>query len=209
MDNENGLTIADHTLLMEALADRIFLVARNVDAPEETEITPIHAIDAALKVRSFDAAMQRRLQRVRELLPVIEEGMEQLPAGFVESMTSLQDELSGPPVERKLALLEQRRKDADDGGVLATALDSASEVLRDGADRLYAPDSALEELMSVTTSTESSLGDIAAIDAIGGAIGGGVGLLAAGVGAPVGAAAGAAGASAGAITAAVIVHILR
>lgn len=203
-----SLKITDHTLIMRAIVDRILLVVQYLDVPKGTVPTPIQTIEAALRVRSFDAHTRQLLQQVHDLLPVIEAGKENLPRDFTTEMTALQGRLIGLPVTEQLSVLDQARQAYDDTGIFAAGIDSATQILRAGADTLYSADSPLMELMEVTATTHSALGDIAATDAIGGTLGGGAGLLVGGpAGIPIGATAGGASASAGAITAAVAVAI--
>jgi len=199
-----SLTITDHTLVMQAVVDRILLVVHYLDVPAETPPTPAQVIDAALKVRSFDADTRQILQQIQELLPVIEAGKEQLPRDFIDEMTALQGRLTGLPVTQKLSVLDESRQEYHDAGIFAAGIDCATQILQTGADSIYSADSSLMELMDISAATHSALGDIAAIDAIGGAIGGGAGFLLGGPpGVVVGGAAGGGGASLGALGTAV------
>lgn len=203
----DSLTIEDHTFLVQAVLDRPLHVMRYLELPKREVPTPEQVLDAALKVRSFDAETKSRLRRVRDLFPVVEAGKAQLPRTFLDEMERLSAEVTGKPVGEKLSIIARAREAQANDYLLATGLEIGEQILRDGADSIYAADFPAAELLE--NPTFDTVEDIAAIDVITGSIGAGVGALAGGVGAvPAGAVAAGAG-SLGAGIAAIVIAVFR
>lgn len=180
-------TIADHTLLVQAVLERPLHVIHYLAWVPGSPPTDVQVLDAALKVRSFDDATKTRLRVVRELLPGIEQAKEDLPREFLDAIDQLQDQITERPLEEKLSILAKAREGRADDDLLTIAADAAQKILRDGAKTIYAPDFPPLELLE--SKQRFGVQDVAAVDVIGGSIGAAGGFA---VGGPAGAAAGAA-----------------
>ncbi len=191
-----SLAIADHTKIMQALADRALLVAANLTF-ENGSPQPIDVIDALLALRSIDGDVRASLVTVRELLPPLEAAQQNLPAAFKTSIEALRQDLAGLTVPEMLTLLEQARAANATDELLMLGIQFAEDILLDGRAALYSEDSGLTELLRLVSTSDSAATDIAGVDMIGAAVGGVAGLVA-GIGPGPGAVAGAAGASLGA-----------
>lgn len=194
--SHESLTVADHTKIMMALADRAVLVTANL-AFEDGSPEPLDVIDALLAVRSIDEDVRASLVTVREVLPAVMAAHETLPADFQETLETLRQDLAGLSVPDMLAMLKQAQADNSTDELATLGIQFAEAILLDGHASLYSEDSGLTELLRVLSTSDSAGSDIAGVDMIGAAAGGVAGLLT-GIGPGTGAVAGAAGASLGA-----------
>jgi hypothetical protein len=204
----DSLTIRDHTLLVQAVLDRPLHVMQYLELPKGEAPSPQQVLDAALKVRSFDAETNSRLRRVHELFPVVEAGKAQLPEAFLYEMERLSAEITGKPVDEKLSIIARAREAQVDDDLLTTGLDVGEQILRDGAESIYGAEFPAAELLE-NAAFDTTLQDIAAIDVITGSIGAGVGALVGGIGAIPGGAVAAGAGSIGAGIAAIVISVVR
>jgi hypothetical protein len=197
-DAARSLEVADHTALVQAVIDRPLHVLRYLNLVEGVPPTPAEVLEAASKVTSFDSKTRTRIKLVRDVYPILEAGSAQLPQPSLRAVERLQAALIGKPIEQKIVVIAQMRQECDSDGGLAAALGYAEEILLDGAETIYAPENPIYELLD--GSEFSTIGDLAATDAVGAAGGGLAGFLLSGgtiPGAMIGALAGGGGASAG------------
>jgi hypothetical protein len=140
---ETPLTVADHTLVMEAIIDRSANVVMQLRAmgvvPEDEKPTQAQVLDAALRVRVLDPEVRGRLERTRSLLAEAGQKTGTLPADAAGVLTSLKEEISGKPVEEMIIAISQLRAEQPGSERVADALQLGEQLLRDGADTIYKP----------------------------------------------------------------------
>lgn len=119
-------------------------------------------VDAALKVRSFDAQTKTRLQAARVAYLRFEDDRSARSASFIEHLERVHAALDGKSVADMITALDHLlEQDLDEG---ATAgLEVAKAVLVDGATSIYSPDFSFTELLE--SATDTGVQEVAQVDA--------------------------------------------
>jgi hypothetical protein len=146
---EPPFTVADHTKLVEAILARPLHVIKYLDIPKGQPPTTLQVLDAALQVRSFDTATKARLQEARAGYLEFEE-----QAGnkvLTERRGRVHAALEGKSVPEMIAALDHLLAEEGLHDDSTAGIKLAREILVDGADSIYSPDSAGAELMDVHT----------------------------------------------------------
>lgn len=144
---EPPFTAADHTKLMRAVLERPLHVIKYLNVPRGQSPTNLQVIDAALQVKSFDAATKARLQEARAAGLRFEEEQAKDSASFTERRDRVQAALEGKSIPEMIAAVDYllAQEQLDDRSV--RGLEVAKEILVDGADSIYSPDFPAWELL--------------------------------------------------------------
>lgn len=192
---------ADHTTVIRAIMENPLAVIKNLDkSPKSSKPSGADVLRAAQAVPTIPDWIKELIDRILDVLPKIDAQRGNEPASTRRALDDLEKELKGRSVSDKAQRLRgdlRGRYRSDDG--LTEAMEVAAAILEDGADTIYNPDFAVNQLMSgySRSSRKPSMGATADADGVGATIGGVFGTLAGGVGAGPGAVAGGAAASAG------------
>jgi hypothetical protein len=152
-DSYNGtFTAADHTKLVNAVLEHPLHGIKYLNVPSGQSPTPLEVADAALKVRSFDAATKERLKAARAAyLQLQTEGVlesETFREGVRKVNDALKDTESIPDM---IAALDHLLAEEGIDDHFAAGLKVSKEILTDGADSIYSPDFSAYELMETPT----------------------------------------------------------
>lgn len=146
---EPPFSVTDHTKLVEAILARPLHVIKYLDIPQGQPPTTLRVLDAALQVRSFDAATKARLQEARAGYLQFEE-----QAGnkvLTERRGRVHAALEGKSVPEMIAALDQLLAEEGFHDDSTAGIKLAREILVDGADSIYSPDSPGAELLDIRT----------------------------------------------------------
>jgi hypothetical protein len=150
---EAPFTAADHTKLVRAVLERPLHVIKYLNVPDGQSPTTLQVIDAALKVKSFDASTKARLQDARAGYIRFEAERANDSASFTQHLQRVHAALDGKSIADMIAALDVlMAQDLLDDGSKA-GLELAKAILVDGADSIYSPDFSAYELFETTTST--------------------------------------------------------
>src|SRR5438105_3263690 len=112
---EAPFTAADHTKLVKAVLEHPLHVIKYLNVPSGQSPSALEVIDAALKVKSFDAATKARLRAARAGHLRLEAEQAHFPASFTEHLERLQAALADKSIPEMIAavdhLLEQQGLD--------------------------------------------------------------------------------------------------
>lgn len=138
-------TVAEHTKLVQAVLERPLHVIKYLDVPKGQVPTTLQVLDAALQVRSFDAATKARLQEARTGYLQLEEHAGSAP--LTERRERVHAALEGKSVTEMIAALDDMLAQEDLHDTSGGGIKLAREILVDGADSIYFPDSSVTELL--------------------------------------------------------------
>jgi hypothetical protein len=156
-------TVTDHTELVKAVLERPLHIIKYLDVPEGQAPTTMQVLDAALQVRSFDAATKARLEAARASYLLFEEHAKE--AAFTERGKRVHDALEGKSVPEMIATLDDLLA-REDSHHTSAGIRLARDILVDGADSIYSPDSPEAELLEGShTHALSGLQQVAQQDA--------------------------------------------
>jgi hypothetical protein len=144
---EPPFTAQDHTKLVRAVMEKPLHVIKYLDLPPGREPTTQEVLEAALQVRSFDPATKARLKDAAAAFAGLEQERSRDEVAFNERQGRVRAATDGKPVEEKIAALGDllAREDLDERSV--AGLRFARDILVDGADSIYASESAFNELL--------------------------------------------------------------
>jgi hypothetical protein len=168
---EAPFTAADHTKLVRAVLEHPLHVIKYLNVPSGQSPTPLEVIEAALKVRSFDAGTKARLQDARAGYLQLEEDRAKYSASFTQHLERVHAALDGKSIADMISALDYllAQEHLDDRST--AGLEFAKAILVDGADSIYSPDFSVGELLETATFTGAHA--VAEVDAECAAAGGG------------------------------------
>jgi hypothetical protein len=146
-------TAADHTKLVKAVLEHPLHVIKYLNVPSGQSPSTLEVIDAALKVKSFDAATKARLKAAREGYRRLEAERAQDPTFFTEWVEMVRAALDQPSIAGMIAAIDRLllQKGLDNRSI--AGLEFAKAILVDGADSIYSSDFSAYELMETVTFT--------------------------------------------------------
>jgi hypothetical protein len=154
---QGPFTAADHTKLVRAVLEHPLHVIKYLNVPNGQSPTPLQVVDAALKVRSFDAATKARLQDARASYVLFEEEQAKDSAAFTEHRERVRAALEGKSIAEMIAAIDYLLAQGLDDRWTA-GLEFAKAILVDGAESIYSPDFSAYELMETATFASHTTG---------------------------------------------------
>jgi regulator of RNase E activity RraB len=150
---EGTFTAADHTKLVRAVLEHPLHVIKYLNVPSGQSPSTLDVIDAALKVKSFDAVTKARLTAAREGYLQFEAERAQDPTFFTEWVGTVRSALDQPSMADMIAAVDHLLAQKDLDNRSKAGLEFAKAILVDGADSIYSPDFPAYELMETATFT--------------------------------------------------------